>query len=387
VRASGASPGRVPAALLSARLAAVFLLSLSSLYHIALAWEPALLRQPLGVAWPPFVLAAAALAGAALHDRLAFLAERAGRGRIQMAGWIGYNFVLIAAILGAMAGEPGRGSAGFGASVMRFLQPCFLLLAGLGRGYIGAITNAFALTCHASLAGGVPAASAAVSFAAVFTFFLVVDHHARKLTEYPVEIPPRPGGVLARAALQGAGMAAVLAGAFLLWPPQAAVVLARPASHEPLTRGQVLEIYATLAVVALVCGVGFYLLLRLAVGRGRGQGELQVERVAARRRSEPVAPPASPGEGGAGSGWEGRIVKTYVRLLNQLARLGVRRRLDETPREFSARLAPRDAAEAVTGHFSRARYGPGGATEADFREASRAGELVLGHFRGRRQGS
>ncbi len=108
-----------------------------------------------------------------------------------------------------------------------------------------------------------------------------------------------------------------------------------------------------------------------------------IERVAARRRMEKKAAPAGGGAGPevATGGVRVRIVKLYVRTLEQLARLGVRRRPDQTPLEVSARMAPEEAARELTGVFMQARYGPGEPSEADFDRASRSGAAVVDHFR------
>jgi hypothetical protein len=50
---------RMPVAFLRARLAALFLLSLSAVYGVGLALAPAKMHRPVQLAWPPLVLAAA----------------------------------------------------------------------------------------------------------------------------------------------------------------------------------------------------------------------------------------------------------------------------------------------------------------------------------------
>ena len=103
-------------------------------------------------------------------------------------------------------------------------------------------------------------------------------------------------------------------------------------------------------------------------------------RRALERRAAAVPPPDVPDP----KGWRARVVKLYVRLAEQLSRLGVRRGATQTPREFSRTLSPEAAAAALTEIFGRARYGDRELSEEDFNAASAAGAEILGHFRGKK---
>ena len=100
--------------------------------------------------------------------------------------------------------------------------------------------------------------------------------------------------------------------------------------------------------------------------------------------AEPVPVAPSLADVADPQGWRARIVKAYVRLAGQLARLGVRRTPAQTPREFAQALAPAAAAESLTDLFVRARYGDAEPGEAEFHAASAAVAEILDHFRGKR---
>ena len=374
----------LPEAFLRARLVALFLLSLSAVYGVTLGWSPRTLREPASIAWP-VSLVLATLGGAILMDRLFAFVDRVGRSRLQLLGWVTYGFLLLLVILGVMSGARGQGSVRVGAGAMRFAQVAFLLFAGLGRGYIGAIVNAFALTCVAALAGGAAAAMAVASHAGMLVFFLVADHHARLLADYPVESPPESGPILIRA-LGGAGaLTAAISIFFYFVPclPYAPLMGPSGAAHS-LPSEQVWGLLRDLVGLMVLAGLALWLVLRLSGGRGRDAGEVLSQRVGARRAIEPLPPAAPPPDVPDPRGWRARIVKLYVRLAERLSRQGLRRKPTQTPREFAQALAPASAAESLTELFMRARYGDRELGEADFNAASSAGEQILAHFRGRR---
>jgi hypothetical protein len=370
---------RTPAAFLQARLAALLLLSLAAVSTAGLAYAPG--RPPLleSILFPA-LLSAAALGGAALHDRLGALLERTGRARLQATGWVAYGLLLGFVLLGIFSGEAGQPAVAGAAGLMRSLQALFLLFAGLGRGYLGAIVNAFVLAVLASLGGGPTAAAALISHAACLVLFLVADHPARLLSSYPVDSPPRAGPLLARGAFLALAVAGVLSAAFVLMPPQpyAPFRSAGPGAAA-LPPRELARILAELAGIGLLATVAFVVLLRLAARGAQDAPERRIEKVPVRRRMDETSVPL-PLESAEGvAGRRGRIVKLYLRCLAQLARRGLRRRPSETPREFAARLRPAAAARELAELFVRARFGVEEPGEEDcLRAESAGGELLRG---------
>ncbi len=376
---------RPPVAFLRARLAALFLLSLAAVYGLGVALAPVSMRRSLQVAWPPVALAAATLGGAAIMDRLFTIVDRAGRSRLQFLGWVMYGFLVLIVALGIFSGEKGQDAVRKGAGMMRIAQVAFLLLAGLGRGHLGAILNSFVMTCVAALGGGPAAAVAIAAHAGLVVFFLVADHHARLLTDYPVDAAPPSGPVLRHAALLGAAMAGALALFFWLVPCEPyAPLMTRGGVPRGVSPDQAWELVRDLVGLAILAGLAFWLVLWLGGGRARETEAPASRNVAARRASEPRAASIPPPDVPDPQGWRARIVKLYVRLAEQLSRLGVRRRAAQTPLEFCRALSPGAAASALTDLFTRARYGDRELAEEDFNAASAAGAEILGHFRGRK---
>lgn len=374
-----------PVPFLRARLVAIFLLSLAAVYGVGLAVSPVSSRRPLALWLPPVALALATLAGAALMDRLFTILDRAGRGRLRLIGWVTYAFVLLMVLLGILTGERGQQAVRMGGGVMRIAQGVFLLLAGLGRGYLGAVMNAFALTCVAVLGGGPAAAGAVALHAGLLVFFLVADHHARLLSDYPVDAAPEAGPILLRAAGLGAALAAGLALFFAIVPcAPYAPLMTRAGVHPALPQDQLWALVRDLVLLVIVSGLAFWGVLWLGGGRGRDPAAIPSRKVAAQRVTVPRPSSPPPPDLPDPQGWRARIVRLYVRLAEQLSRLGVRRRPAQTPREFAQALAPAGAAETLTDLFVRARYGDREPGEADFEAASSATAEILNHFRGRK---
>ena len=360
---------------LRARLGALYGLSLAAVYAALAAWRPSWIDGPLRAAFPAVLLGLAALAGQAAQDRLSLLAERVGRGRFRAVGAMVHGAVMAAGVLGLFFTQ---GTVTGGAVRMLVLfQPLFLLLAGLGRGHQGTLLNATALTAFASLAGGPLAAVAVVLGATGLLLFLSADHYARLLLEYPVAEPPGAGLLWREAIPSAAALGAALSLFFVLVPPRpfAAFVSSMPgaaAAPEALMR-----LLLQLLGVCLFAGIGFYLLMRWGGGVGEAAGEPDFEKAQARRRPEPspAAAPAAPEP--PLEGWRARIVRVYVKALEQLARAGLRRRPSQTPAEFARRLEPEPEASLLTALFSRARYGAEELSEAEFQDAERAAQSIL----------
>jgi hypothetical protein len=357
------------------RLLALYLLSVAAVQGAALAWRPGDLAGPLGLLGPPLLLAAAAYAGAAAYERLAWIAERAGRGRLHAAGATLHSGVLLVALLGLLIRQ--RDAVEAALRWLSIAQPLLLLLAGFGRSYHGAVLNAGALTILAGFGGGLPAAASVVAHVSLLAVFLVADHVARKLVEYPVEDAPGPRLLLREAGLPALGAAAALSLFFALLPPEPYAAFAvRPPPVGTLRPEMLGRLLVQVTGIAVLTGVGFYLLLRWNASSAASGREDDFERVRARRRAEPSAADVSSAPEAPASGARGRIVRAYLGLLGFLARQGVRRRRGQTPSEFSVRLGPSGEAVELTGLFIRARYGDAEPGEGGAEAAERAARAL-----------
>jgi hypothetical protein len=373
---------RQPLEFLRARLLALYLLSLAAVYGSMLAWRSDLGTNWSRLLWPPVVLGGAALAGAAIHERLSALADRHLKARIRSVATIGYGGALFLVGMGLLVGH--RDAAEGGIAILQGLQPAFLLLSGFGRGHLGTILNAFVLTSASVLAGGPGAAMSVTLHGGFLAFFLTADHAARALSEYPVESMPRPGPMLARGVLPAVVVAAGLAAWFWLFPAAPYAPLQRAGAIPDVSVDRIAGLLGNLFFVAVVSGITVYLVLRLATGgKDAGADAPVIAIVQARRRTEKgsgpgfVETPPSPKE------WRTRIVTLYVRTMQQLAKWGRRRRTFQTAGEFARTLAPAGPATELTELFSRARYGADAMTEGEFDRASRASREILDHHRRR----
>ena len=374
---------RQPTDFLRARLLALFLLSLGAVDGSILAWRPDRATSLLFQVWPPLLLGVSAVVGASIYERLAGLADRHVRERVRAAAGIVYGAILLLLTLGLLVGHRAAGERGL--VILQGLQALFLLLAGFGRGYLGTLLNAFALTAASILAGGTGAAVSTTLLGGLLVFFLVADHAARKLTEYPVESLPPAGPILARGALEALAVSALLGGFFTLFPAAPYARLARgAASAATIPPERLAGLLVQLLLFAVVSAIAFYLVLRL--GGGAGDSDAEPERVApvpARRSSQPVSGARSVEPAPSTKPWCLRIVKLYVRTTEQLARWGRRRRSFQTPREYALTLAPAGAALELAELFSRARYGREELSQADFDRASQASREILEQYRRR----
>ncbi len=367
---SGASGG-----FLRARLGALYGLSLAACYTALGAWRPSWIDRPWRAAVPALALGLAAVAGQALQDRLTQLAERVGRSRFRAAGATAHGLVMMLGLLGLLLKLPTSASGAVRALLL--FQPFFLLLAGLGRGQQGTLINAVALTAFASLAGGPLAAVAVVLCAMGVLIFLSADHYARLLIEYSGADAPVPRLLWREAVAPAAALGAALSIFFWLAPPRPLAVVVQAMPGATASPDVVLKLLLHLLGISIVAGLLFFLLLRWSGRTGESEGDADFEKAAARRRPEPPSPalplpPEPPLEG-----WRSRVVRVYVKALEQLARWGLRRRPSQTPAEFARQLEPEGDAAALTALFTRARYGAEELSEAEFQEAERAAQSVL----------
>lgn len=371
-----------PLEFLRARLLAVYLLSLAGVDGSLVAW-----RSDLADRWgllllPPVLLGAATLAGAAIHERLAAMADRHLRARLRSGAGIVYGGCLFLICMGLLLGH--RDAAEGGLLILYGLQAAFLLLAGFGRGYFGVLLNAFVLTSTSVLAGGPGAAISVTLHGGIVVFFLVADRHARVLSEYPVETMPRSTPILSRGLVHAALVGGALAAWFWLFPASPYAPLQRAGAIPGVSVDRIAGLVSNLFFVAVVSAATVYLVLRLSGGARHADADAPLAAIVqARGRTEKGAgagyleTPPSPKE------WRSRIVKLYVRTTQQLAKLGRRRRPFQTPGEFARTLAPAGPAAELTELFSRARYGSDEMTPAEFDRATRASREILDHHRGR----
>ena len=373
---------RQPLEFLRARLLALYLLSLAAVYGSMIAWRSDLARSWALLLWPPAVLGVAALGGAAIHERLAALADRHVRARIRSVAAIAYGGALFLVCLGLLVGH--RDAAEGGVTMLQGLQSAFLLLAGFGRGHFGTILNAFVLSSTSILAGGPGAAISATLHGGLLAFFLTADYAARALSEYPVDVAPRPAPVLARGAVQAALVAGALAAWFWFFPATPYAPLQRAGAIPDVPVDRIAGLLGNLLLVAVVSAVTVYLVLRLGTGGKNVEGDVPVIAIVqARRRTQQGAGAAFVEKPPGPKEWRSRIVKIYVRTTRQLAKWGRRRRSFQTAAEFARTLAPAGGAAELTELFTRARYGSEEMTEAEFDRASRASREILDHHRGR----
>ena len=372
---------RSPVEFLRARLLALYLLSLAAVDGSIVAWR----SDPTG-SWsillvPPVLLGAAALAGAAIHERLSALADRHLRARLRSGTGIAYGGCLFLICMGLLMGH--RDAAEGGVLILQSLQAAFLLLAGFGRGYTGTILNAFVLTTTSVLAGGPGAAISVTLHGGIVAFFLIADRGARVLSEYPVETMPRAAPMLGRALLQAVLVAGALAAWFWLFPAAPYAPLQRAGAIPAVPVDRIASLLGNLFFVAVVSAVTVYLVLRLGgAGTNADADAPVIAIVQPRRRTEKgsgagfveTPPPAKE--------WRSRIVKLYVSTTRQLAKWGRRRRPFQTAGEFARTLAPAGPAAELTDLFHRARYGAEEMTPAEFDRATRASREILDHHRG-----
>lgn len=361
----------LPLPFLRARLAALYTLSLGAVVGSMLAWTPGALAHPVRGALPGLGLAAAAVLGVLIQDRLSGVLERTARGRIRFVIGSAYAMTLALILSGLM-----DGSAGAGVLIFQVLQGGALLGAGLGRGHLGTLVNALVLTGFSVLAGGPGAVVAVAVYGGGLTAFLAADFAARRLSEYPVEELPSVWPVLREGLAGSAGMVLALLG-FCLWiPPLPYEPLQRSGTLPSLPAGGLRDLYLDLLTITALGAGGFWLALRWGLGGGLSRAEEDAEVVASRSLEEPSAPASPPRPVEEVGGLRGRVIRIYLELCEALARTGLRRRRTWTPREFAARLEPAEAADRLTELFARARWGPSELAPGDVEAARAAADAV-----------
>jgi hypothetical protein len=365
-------------AILGTRGLLLYLLSLSAVANALLAAFPPGPRRAASLAAWAGLLALAQLAGDALAPRLAGI-ERARRTRLRIVGSVAYAGLAAMALLLAF-GAPTPRLLQTLVSLLAWIHALLLLAAGLSREALAPLVNSLVLVLLAAVPGGLVAAVAATAYAALLAAFLVFDTFARKLTFYPVPAG-RWHGAAVRQALSVAlptalGMALLLAAS----PPRPSALALREAFEDPLAREANLAAYRLIVFFGLIGAAAIHLAGRVFGPRKRKPRTQEL--VLPERGTDELLPGASPPARVLYPGARGRIVRAYVAFLARAARLGWRRRPEQTPSEFAAQVRePSSPLAALTELFVRARYGPEEPSDADASAAEEAAEAVVGALR------
>jgi len=288
------------------------------------------------------------------------------------------------------AGRPTPGLLEFLTGVLSGYMLLVLLLARLGVQPRGVVAQALALVTLTALRGG-PLASVAVGAAlALVGIYVGLDHHSRLLANHRLDEARHATRALARAAALVLPVALAVGVGVQKVAPRGAIMVTTEApadeGYVPLEQKEERELdlqaLRSLVVTGLMGAIGVYFLGRWLVRSKRGEEHKieapealrgAVERIRARPRHR-SALPEYPGR-------RGRVVRAYLNLLRGAERAGFPRRLHETPDEFAAALGePREALEATTERFVRARYGHFDVTDEDVRAAESGVDGVLGHL-------
>ena len=315
-------------------------------------------------------------AGGAILERLLFssiqyLGTHHFLARILPLTKLGYGFLLLGVFVAAAEGEGPVLRRGMDA--LWAVQVLFLALGGLSGHLLGVLTNALAMVCLASLAGGWVAAGALTGYSVLLVLWLILDHHSRSglPLSQAVRESIRWGG--------GVGLSAVVF--FVAFPPpvySAYRVRIDPppeASNFQDVLGLYSDILLAVAVGALAVLLLIWFLRAVLRKRSGGPGER-------RARIRQAEEDRSVVEGGKDrlivGGWRKRVLDRYLGFLREAEGLGRRRSPERTPREFAAELP--GPGGALTEAFVRARYGPGEISEEEFLRADRAAEETLGEL-------
>jgi len=292
--------------------------------------------------------------------------------------------VMLGFVLLDLVGRPRTPALDLSLLCIILMQPVWLLAGGFGSSYLGALTNSVVLTFVATLSGGMTAVSAVVACAGFLGAFLILDCHTRKVAGYPGRVASPVYVALLQIVVVVGPVIGLLALALWRWPPaphQLEVVVGDPAVAPQVTA----EYWATLVKLLTVVFMGLVVLA--AINRYFGAGRRRSGSTAQQDVAGPVVPreklpPRSRPAPISCAGRRGRIVQIYTRFLAAASRLGRRRRLDQTGREFAAACSWQPGALTnLTRLFYEARYGAPEPSEAAETEAAAAAEEVLASWK------
>lgn len=367
-----APPGDAALPILAARSVALYALSFHAAASALVAWRPSDVRR-LGLC--AMGLALALILGESFGGVVDAGLEGTSRLRLRVTTAVAYGGLVVFALSAAIGTREAR-LLGQEALFFTVLQAAFLLLADLGRTYLGPIANALVLVVLASLRGGVVAAAAVTGGLALLGFFLALDHSARVLQAYPVGRADLLGATLRRAT---ASLAPVVVGltVFFVLSPALPLPRIRFAVSVPRTMDdEVAAAYRRLVVLALA-GSGLVFGVVRLLRRDRDRRPPLEETLPLERGAEEALPEPEPRARRAYHGPRGRIVRAYVGVLARARETGFRSRPSQTPRDIAAHLpGPAGPLDTLTDLFVGARYGPDEPSEEQALAAERAGQAI-----------
>lgn len=361
-----------------ARALALYLLSVSVVACVQLAWRGR--SAPDLFAWG-VLLALGHPLGVALRGVVG--GGRAWRRRSRLAAAVAYAAVLAFALLSLFGSLHPWLLARLSLALV-LVQVVALVLSGLHGESLWALVNAVALSVLAALAGGWPAALAALSCVGLVGAVLGLDHFERSLAAQRVGPGPwvrlalRDTATLVLPATLGCAVFLAIA------PPRAhpALGATQGLTHDPLSEPAA---YVMLLLLWTLGGLGVWAASRL-VRREDRLPPLDESVETIRLSEEVIAAEAGGAEAGRYDGPRGRVVRAYVGFLRRADRLGYVRRPEQTPNEFLLRLLTRPPGlERLTALFGASRYGPEDPSDAEAAEAERLADESARALHGRRR--
>jgi len=366
------SPGL--ARLTTARMVALFLLSLLTASSAELAWGAPNVPRLLARAG---ALALALVLGHLLPEALSAVGAAGVRRRARLLAFVLVPLPGLFALTVAMAAPPLAGRA---AAALALLQVGVLLLTeALGLELL-ALWSALLLALVAALGGGLPAPIALTGFLALTGVFFSLDQAIEKLSAWPGVPAPALALVLQDAVRTLAapvlllGLAlALLSGPATLGPAYPRGDLQGGASGS-LARPEVRRIYLWLVLVAMAGAGTMTLALRWLRGRGSDTPPL-VEMPESHVAAEEILDPAQDDMRYAAG--RGRVIRAYARFLARVREAGFRLGGHLTPREIEGQvLRPEGPLADLTALFMDARYGPDDPSPEAIRRAEAASRAL-----------
>jgi hypothetical protein len=341
------------------------------------AWDEAVSASTLFL-WTLAVAGALAL-GESLENSFATIdADHRGRMAVFL-GSLQLSILVLALILAAI--KPSADLLRFLANVLSGYFLLVLALVRLAPHPRPVLGHGFALTVLAGLQGGPVGVWATLSAFSLAALFLGVDHHARLFAAFRVD-PAQHGAQVLRRTAVVVLPAALGLGAFLALSPSAPGPVREFGVRGRRDRQIDRSSLRAVVVTVLVGTGGVYVVGRLLVRSRKGDATPLQAAEPLKGEVRRIVPEARTERAKGYPGRRGRVIRTYLRILDGTARAGFARRPEETPHEFAAALGePRPLLADVTEAFVRARYGQGEPSEHDVEIAERQTERVLEYLR------